>query len=266
MLQTEHDKSLAITIEPSLASPTFRELGPDARSLLGVIAFLPQGVGEGNLSWLFPIISNGTNILDKFCILSLTYRSNGFVTMLAPLRDYLSPKDPKSSPLLCAIKEHYFTRMSVAIDPNRPDFGETQWITSEDVNVEHLLDIFTAIGTSSDGVWKACAGFMEHLYWHKPRLTVLKQRIEGLPNDHRSKPQCLFELSQLFVKVGNWGECKRFLTHTLNLWRERRNDHRVGRTLRELSDANRLMGFHKEGIELAKEALGILERLSDTVE
>ena len=59
--------------------------------------------------------------------------------MLAPHRDYPSPKDPKSSSLLCIAKERYFARTSVNIDPNKPGFGETRRITSEDVNVEHLL-------------------------------------------------------------------------------------------------------------------------------
>jgi len=65
--------------------------------------------------------------------------------MLAPLRDYFCPKDPKSSPLLSTAKECYFTRLSVAIDPKRPDFGEARRITLEDVNVEHLLDVFISM-------------------------------------------------------------------------------------------------------------------------
>jgi len=118
VLDARHSGSLATTIELSLASATFQELGPDARGLLGVIAFFPQGVDENNLDWLFPTISDVSNAFDQFCILSLTHRSNGFITMLAPLRDYFRPKDPKSSPLLSMAKECYFTRLSANLDPD----------------------------------------------------------------------------------------------------------------------------------------------------
>ena len=266
VLQTQHNKSLAATIELSLASPMFQQLGPDARALLGVVAFFPQGVDEDNLDWLFPTISNRTVIFDKFCVLSLTYRSNGFVTMLAPLRDYLSPKDPRFSSLLCTTKECYFIRMSVHLDPNHPDFIKSRWITSEDVNVEHLLDVFTTIDANSDGIWNACTNFMVHLLWHKRRLVILKPKIEQLPDDHRLKPDCLFELSRLFGWVGNQMERMRLLIHTLKLWREREDDYGVARILRHLSDANRLMDLPKEGIQLVQEALEIYERLDDTIE
>ena len=266
VLQTEHNVSLAATIELSLASPLFQELGPDARALLGVVAFFPQGVDENNVDWLFPTISNRTHIFDKFCILSLTYRSNGFVTMLAPLRDYLCPKDPMSSSLLCTTKEYYITRLSVALNPNEPGFVKTRWITSEDVNVEHLLDVFTTVDGNSDSVWSACTYFMRHLVCHKNRLVILKPKIEGLPDDHSSKPQCLFELSRLFISVGNLVERKRLLTCALKLERERGSGHQVARILRHLADIHGLMGLSKEGIQLVKEALGIGERLNDTVE
>ena len=265
MLRTEHNSSLAAAIELSLTSPLFQELGPDARGLLEVVAFFPQGVNEGNLDWLFPSIPNRTDIFDKFYILSLTHRSGGFATMLAPLRDYLSPKNPGSSALLCTTKEHYFARMSVKIDPTKSNFGESEWITSEDVNVEHLLDIFTMVDTDSDGVWDACADFMDHLYWHKNRLVILKPRIEGLPDDHYYKPRCLFHLSRLFGLVGNRVENKRLLIRALGLQRERGGDYQIAMLLRELSGANRHMDLHKEGLEAAKEALEIFERLGHTV-
>ena len=264
VLRTQHNESLAATIELSLASPLFQDLGPDARGLLGVVAFFPQGVDEKNLDWLFPAISDRADIFDRFCILSLTYRNNGLVTMLAPLRDHLSPKDPKASPLLCATKESYFARMSVMINPNDADFSKTQWITSEDINVEHLLYVFTTIDANSDDVWDACANFMRHLIWRKRRLTILKPKIEELPDDHRSKPECLIELSWLFGSVGNSVERKRLLSQALNLWREQGSDHQVARTLMALSETNWLVGLHEEGIQQATEALEIYERLGYT--
>ena len=265
MLHTMHNKSFAATIELSLASPTFQELGPDARALLEVVAFFPQGVDENNLGWLFPTIFDGTNFFDKFCVLSLTYRSNSFITMLAPLRDHLRPKDPKSSSLLCTTKERYFARMSVSLNPNNRGFGESRWITSEDVNVEHLLDVYTTIDADSDSVWDACSNFMGHLIQHKRRLVVLRSKIEGLPDGHRFKPKCLFVLSGLFNSVGNHAERKRLLTHVLKIERERGNDRQVARTLRYLSGANRHMDLYEEGIKLVQEASEILQRLGDTV-
>ena len=264
VLQTKHSNSLAAAIELSLASPMFLELGPDARALLGVVAFFPQGVDENNLEWLFPTISNRTVIFDDFCILSLAYRSSGFFTMLAPLRDYLSPKDPGVSPLLCATKERYFARISVNIFPGEPNFEESQWITSDDVNVEHLLDVFTTVDRDSHGVWDACAYFMGHLFWHKRRLTVLGPKIEGLPDNHPSKPACLIILARLFDSVGNWVEQKRLIVYALDIQRERGSEDEVAGALMVLSDTNRMIDLHEEGIQQAREALEIYERLGNT--
>ena len=58
-------------------------------------------------------ISNITHIFDTFCSLFLTYRNGGFITMLTQLRDYLRPKDQRSSPPLCTTKERCFSWMSV---------------------------------------------------------------------------------------------------------------------------------------------------------
>jgi tetratricopeptide (TPR) repeat protein len=130
----------------------------------------------------------------------------------------------------------------------------------EDVNTEHLLDVFTSIDTDLDNVWDACHHFMEHLFWHKPRLVALGPKIEGLPDDHPSKPECLFELSRLFDSVGNHVEAKRLLIHTLDLWRGRGDDINVADILLSLADVNRLLDLDKEGIQQVEEALEIYER------
>ena len=250
ILRTDHNKSLAATIELSLGSSTFRQLihpskfhqfiasptfsklipspllhklPPSARELLEVVAFFPQGIDEKNLDWLFPTTLDRKNIFDKFCVLSLTHRNNGFITMLASIQDHLRPRDPRSSPLLCATKDRYLTRLSVFLHPDTHEFEESKWIQSEDINVEHLLDVFTLIDPNALDVWMACFRFMEHLYWHKPRLTLLRPKIEGLPDGHLFKPRCLRGLSQLFEMVGNLAEEKRLLTHALSLWRKRWN-------------------------------------------
>jgi tetratricopeptide (TPR) repeat protein len=265
VLQTNYNESLAITVELSVATPTFRSLDPNARDLLGVIAFFPQGIDEKNLDWLFPTISNRNTLFDTFCLLSLTYRSNGFVTMLAPIRDYLRPQDPRSSLLLCETKDHYFKRLSIGADPDNPGHGEGRWVMSEGVNIEYLLDVYTSIDPNSEDIWDACYHFMIHLYWHKPRQTILGSKIEALADDHPSKPKCLSQLAPLFGQVGHRTEQKRLIDRALGLERRRKDDTQFAATLRRLADVNRLLCFDKEGIKQAEEALKIFKRIGDTI-
>jgi hypothetical protein len=154
--------------------------------------------------------------------------------------------------------------MSADSSPEKPNFGETQWITSEDINIEHLLDVFTTIDGNSDDVWKACANFMTHLHWYKKPSRFSEAKVEGLPDDHYLKLECLLELSDLIFSIGNFPECKRLLTHALKLGREQGDIRMVARASKDLSNTNRLMGFPKEGIPQVKEALEIYERLGDT--
>jgi hypothetical protein len=95
--------------------------------------------------------------------------------------------------------------------------------------------------------WNACCYFLAHLYWHKPRQTMLRFKIEGPPDDHFYKPKCLFHLSRLFGLFGNYAEEKRLLIHTIEIERRQEDGSGVTQALRYLSDVNRHLGLYEEG-------------------
>jgi len=72
---------------------------------------------------------------------------------------------------------HYFARLSTDFYPHDPSLEESRWITSEDANVEHLLDVFTSTSETQEN--------------HKSHLVILGPKIEALPNHYPSKTQCL---------------------------------------------------------------------------
>ena len=141
--------------------------------------------------------------------------------------------------------------MSIEFDRNKSVFEDARWIASEDVKIEHLLNVPTSIHASLGDVWNSCYNFMRHRCWHNPRYTVLGMKVEGLPDNHLSKPSCLFELSQLLASVGNGNGSPL----ALKLEGELGKDDRVVLTLMELSDANRVLDLYEEGIQQMKEGL-----------
>ena len=106
---------------------------------------------------------------------------------------------------------------------------------------------------------------MIHLYWNKSRLTTLRSKIEALTDDHPTKPKCLLQLALLFEDAGNFAEQKRLIAYALGLERLRKDDAQLSAILRGLSNANRLLQLYEEGIQQAKEALEISERIGDTI-
>ena len=175
VLRTDYNESLAAIIELSLASPAFRKLGLTSSELSPFSHHLRQK----------------EHLRQILC----SFISNGFIATLAPLRDHFSQPDPKSPPLLRATRDRHSTRLSASLDPTKPGFREARWIMSEDVNAEHLLDVLVSIDTNSDEVWNTCIRFMQYLYWHKPRETVLGPRSNVFPTSIASS-QAAYSRSQ----------------------------------------------------------------------
>ena len=151
LLWAHHPLGISPTIELSLSSPTFANLGPGAHDTLGVIAILPQGVNEVELEWIFQTVSSIRDIVNAF-IFPVTRRNRGFITMLAPVREYLVTDT--SYTFFYSTRDQYLTRLRViARDAGHdyPPLQDTQWLAPEQVNIETILVLPTRTNPRSVG-------------------------------------------------------------------------------------------------------------------
>ena len=65
VLRTDYNESLATTIELSLTSPTFRSLGPNARDLIGVVAFFKALTGKTSNGFSPPSPTEKTSLTNS---------------------------------------------------------------------------------------------------------------------------------------------------------------------------------------------------------
>ncbi|KAH7918729.1 hypothetical protein BV22DRAFT_1134374 [Leucogyrophana mollusca] len=182
-------RSLPATIELSLTSSSITQLGNDARRVMQVAAFLPQGIYENALKDFFPDIANIRSVVDALCRLSLMYRKLGAYTMLSPIRMYISGthqgRDIPSVDLT-HVRKHYYTQLA---DVTKKD--DEGAIGTEDANLERLIahDLSRTTRKDMTVVCRACCYFIDQLRLRKqPRPIALHSVILGLPDgDHSIK-------------------------------------------------------------------------------
>ncbi|KAH7904341.1 hypothetical protein BJ138DRAFT_1166687 [Hygrophoropsis aurantiaca] len=212
-------QSLSVTIELSLTSSSIQRLGADARHVMEIAAFLPQGLNEKDLEHLFPTIPNIHSIVGALCRLSLMYRKKDAYTMLSPIRLHISSahKDDDVPSLdLTHVRAYYYEQLAQVDGED----DEGAWITTEDANLERLLahDLSRATPMDMGLICQACCQFIRQLRHHKPRTTSLRPVILRLPEGNRSrdaglhsKADCAYALALLADHLVN-------VTESINLY------------------------------------------------
>jgi hypothetical protein len=166
-------RSLRATVELSLNAPSVIALGDDARKLLEIIAFFPQGLNTIRVEALYPSAIADANAL---CAYSITHCEGNRFTMLTPVRLYLGHKTPNpDADFLNTIRKIYYGELSGPIE-RRQALVET-----EDVNAERLIAFDFSRAINLDDSCRACASFLDNLAICKPRVSILTTMLKELP-------------------------------------------------------------------------------------
>ncbi|KAG2360396.1 hypothetical protein BDR07DRAFT_1378023 [Suillus spraguei] len=203
-------QSLSDTMQLSLSSPSFQNLGEDGLRVLAIIAFLPQGLNEDLASDLLPSLPQVDTICDVLCMQSLVYRQDKFLKMLAPIRHYVrdSLQAPDSTCLqeICAFYYDTVTSCSEA----RDHYADIIIIISDHLNIEHVVASNLAkISGDAEETYDMCWRFLWCLWNYLPRPTTLTPAISNIIENSSTwtlKANCLSYLALLYDTLSQLAE------------------------------------------------------------
>jgi len=183
LLQRGKGKSqnLAFTIELSLNSPSLQAAKTQVFAFLRIVAFLPEGLHEDDLSGVSSDDTDIQTIVDTVCLSSLTYRSGDRFTMLAPIRMYIMDQYNANltyqDPVLVSVRNYAYQQVS-----DDPEF----WGVRESANTERLLS-FDLISKHVQHDYNACLrtlrsvqGLCTVFYVYHPRETSLFPLLQAV--------------------------------------------------------------------------------------
>jgi len=177
-------QNLGVTIEFSIDSPSLQGMKAVALAFLRIVAFLPEGVHRDDLLGIFPKATDIQAVVNTVCLSSLTYRSGERLTMLAPIRMYITDQYNANmmyqDPVLVSVRNYAYQQ--VFDDP-------VLWGVRESTNTERLLSFdltSTHIQEDIDArlrILKSADKLILALQWHHPRETSLFPLLKSVSEE-----------------------------------------------------------------------------------
>ncbi|KAG1724990.1 hypothetical protein EDB19DRAFT_2043366 [Suillus lakei] len=234
-------QSLSYTMQLSLSSPSIQKLGEEARHVLAVIAFLPQGLNESLSKHILSSTLQIDTISDVLWRQSLVYRQGGFVKMLAPIRHYVRDSLPApDSTRLREIRTFYYRTIQWCSEERD---GHADIIISDHLNIEHVVTFDLAHLPKE--TYPTCWQFLECLRWHHPRPTTLTPTISNIVESSSTwmlKAHCLSHLAGLYNTLSQLAEAAQACQAAEALYLTAGNPENMGNCLINRADLLRCQG------------------------
>ncbi|KAG2360398.1 hypothetical protein BDR07DRAFT_1487058 [Suillus spraguei] len=249
-------QSLSDTMQLSLSSPSFQNLGEDGLRVLAIIAFLPQGLNEDLASDLLPSLPQIDTICDVLCMQSLVYRQDKFLKMLAPIRHYV--RDSLRAPDTTYLQEirAFYYRTVASCSEARDQYADI--IISDHLDIEHVVacNLANIPGDAEEMTYSTCWQFLQCLRWHLPRPTTLTPAISNIVENSSTwtpKAHCLFTLAQLYGILSQLAESSQAFQAAEVLYLTAGNHESMAHCLITRADALRAQGRYIESQNLLED-------------
>jgi tetratricopeptide (TPR) repeat protein len=240
----------------------------DAKALLSVIAFLPNGVPNWNKSlkeMLSDFKSPGVQ-MRAFELLgcSLILQTNGALMMLAPVREYIQLKYEPPQSLLRQI-EVFYVQMTEGFSNNSEEER-----MDLDIHALNLFKTFTHYkGIGGPGETAHCLKSLGSIYFNQSIysnatkfLSEAKSQF-GVIGNQREAAHCLRILGEIHREQANYSEAAKMLTKAQTHFQSIGDQWGDTRCLQELGDIHRMQDNYSEAIRMLTDAKAQFHGIGD---